>query len=99
MKLRDFQLLPKSDTGRFGNQAVLDFGKYHLSIIDDGYGRDSGHYEIAVFEADDGVANGFVRLPGITAEDDDVLGHLTEEAVDAIIMKLYTITGTKPTQV
>jgi hypothetical protein len=99
MKLRDFQLLPKSNTGFFGNQAVLDFGKYHLSIIDDGYGSKQGLYEIAVFNANDGVANDFVRLPGITAENDDVFGHLTEDAVDAIIIKLFTLTGVKPVQI
>lgn len=99
MKLADFQFMPKGDTGFLGNQMVLDFGKYHLSVIDGGYGRDEGLYEIAVFNARDGVASNFVRLPGITADDDDVLGYLTESAVDAIILKLFAITGTKPVQI
>jgi len=99
MKLADFQFMPKGTTGILGNQVILDFGKYHLSVIDDGYGSWDGLYEIAVFNADGGVASNFVRLPGITADDDDVLGHLTESAVDAIIMKLYTITGVNPVQV
>lgn len=99
MKLADFQFMPKSDTGILGNQMVLDFGNYHLSVINDGYGREEGLYEIAVFNARDGVASDFVRLPGITSDDDDVLGWLTESAVDAIILKLFTITGTNPVQI
>jgi hypothetical protein len=99
MKLKNFKMLPKDESGLLGNQAVLDFGKYHLSVIDDGYGRGEGLYEIAVFNASNGVASDFVRLPGITGEDDDVLGHLTESAVDAIIVKLFTITGIEPVQI
>ena len=55
--------------------------------------------EIGLFSASDGVASGMTELPGITNEDDTVRGYLTEAEVDAIIMKLYTITGTEPTQV
>ena len=82
-----------------GSQAVLDFGKYHLSIINDGYGSEDGLYEIGVFDACDGVARGMTELPGITEEGDSVKGNLTEADVDAIILKLYTITGTEPRQV
>ena len=104
MKLADFQWMTKRQhknivTENAGGQIVLDFGKYHLSIIDDGYGRDKGLYEIAAFDACDGVARGMTELPGITNEGDSVQGHLTEADVDAIIKKMYTLTGTTPRQV
>jgi hypothetical protein len=98
MKFTDFKMLRK-ERGTDGRQAVLDFGRYHLSIIDDGYGSDRGLYEIGVFAAADGVASGLTILPGITEDGDTVKGNLTEAEIDAIIIKLYTITGTQPTQV
>ena len=103
MKLSDFQWMTKpqhkSRVTEAGGQIVLDFGKYHLSIIDDGYGSDKGLLEIAAFDACDGVASGMTELPGITAEGDTVQGYLTESDVDAIIKKMYTLTGTTPRQV
>ena len=103
MKLADFKWMTKqqhkSRVTEAGGQIVLDFGKYHLSIIDDGYGSDRGLYEIAAFNACDGVAGGMTELPGITAEGDTVQGYLTEADVDAIIKKMYTLTGKEPTQV
>ena len=103
MKLADFKWMTKqqhkSRVTEAGGQIVLDFGKYHLSIIDDGYGSDRGLYEIAAFDACDGVASSMTELPGITAEGDTVQGHLTEADVDAIIKKMYTLTGKEPTQV
>ena len=98
MKLKNFQMLRKQRRSN-GCQAVLDFGKYHLSIINDGYGSEDGLYEIGVFNACDGVARGMTELPGITEDGDSVKGHLTEADIDAIILKLYTITGTEPRQV
>ena len=82
-----------------GCQAVLDFGRYHLSIINDGFGSDQGLYEIGVFAATDGVASGLTELPGITAEGDSVRGRLTEADVDAIIKKMYLLTGKNPRQI
>ena len=103
MKLANFTWLTKQHQKSFateaGGQIILDFGKYHLSIIDDGYGSDKGLYEIAAFDACDGVAGGLTELPGITAEGDTVKGWLTESDVDGIIMKLYTATGKEPRQV
>ena len=103
MKLADFKWMSKRDgrdrTENFGGQIVLDFGKYHLSIIDDGYGREDNLFEIGAFEAKDGVALSMTELPGITAEGDTVKGYLTESDVDAIIKKLYAITGTEPKQI
>ena len=98
MKFTDFKMLRKERSSN-GRQAVLDFGKYHLSIINDGYGSADGLYEIGVFDACEGVARGMTELPGITADGDSVKGHLTEADIDAIILKLYTITGTEPRQV
>jgi hypothetical protein len=102
MKLADFKWMTKHKsivTENAGGQIVLDFGKYHLSIIDDGYGQDNNLLEIGVFDAKDGVAFGMTELPGVTAEGDTVQGHLTEAEVDAILKKMYLITGTTPRQV
>ena len=99
MKLKDFALL-ETDMPK-GVQAVLDFGKYHLSIIksDFSYGGSQGKYEIGVFSANDGVASDMVELPGITNEGDSVKGWLTNSDVDAIISKMYFLTGTTPRQI
>jgi len=99
MKLKNFQLL-ETDMPK-GVQAVLDFGKYHLSIIksDSSYGGSQGKYEIGVFSANDGVALDMVELPGITNEGGSVKGWLTNSDVDAIIKKMYTITGKEPVQI
>jgi len=99
MKLKDFELL-ETDMPK-GVQAVLDFGKYHLSIIksDFSYGGSQGKYEIGVFSANDGVASDMVELPGITNEGDSVKGWLTNSDVDAIISKMYFLTGTTPRQI
>ena len=99
MKLKDFKLL-ETDLPN-GVQAVLDFGKYHLSVIksDFSYGGSQGKYEIGVFSANDGVANGMTELPGVTNSGDTVKGWLTESDVDAIISKMYFLTGNQPKQI
>lgn len=104
MKLTDFKWMTKESGRRdrtegAGRQIVLDFGSYHLSVIDDGYGRDENLLEIGLFSAADGVANGMTELPGITNEGDTVKGYLTEEDVNCILKKLHAITGVEPTQV
>ena len=104
MKLTDFKWMTKrmdrhDPTENAGAQIVLDFGKYHLSVIDDGYGREDHLLEIGLFEAADGVALGMTELPGITNEGDTVRGYLTEEDVNCILKKLHAITGVEPTQV
>ena len=94
MKLKDFKMLetemPK------GVQAILDFGEYELSIVqnESSYGNKQGLYEIAVFKD-----NGQVELPGITAEGDTVKGYLTEEDVNMILKKMYLFTGNIPQQI
>lgn len=99
MKLADFKWMTKQQhqhirTEHAGRQIVLNFGNYELSIIDDGYGRDQGLLEICTFKDGD-----MTSMPGITAEGDTVKGYLTEADVDAIIKKMYSITGKEPTQV
>ena len=94
MKLKDFQLLvtevPK------GVQAILEFSNYELSIVKNeaSYGNKQGLFEIAVFK--DGKQK---EMPGITNEGDTVKGWLTESDVDAIITKMYFLTGTTPRQI
>jgi hypothetical protein len=99
MKLSNFKMMPTQSPN--GVQVVLDFGKYHLSIVQNelSYGSAQGKYEVGVFDASDGVANDMVELPGITDEDESIKGWLTEVDVDNIIKKLYTITAKEPVQV
>ena len=79
-----------------GIQALLGFGEYELSIIqnENSYGGNKGLYEIGVFKNND-----MVEMPGITAEGDTVKGFLTESDVDVIIKKMYMVTGAEPTQI
>ena len=77
-----------------GKQIIVEFNNYNLSIINDGYGKEKGLYEISVFKDGDQI-----ELPGITDEGDTVKGWLTEADVDTILLKMYTITGTTPRQV
>ena len=94
MKLADFEMM-ETDLP-IGVQVFLKFGdKYDLSIVRNemSYGNKQGLYEIAVFEDMDQV-----ELPGITEPGDTVKGWLTENDVDNIIKKMYTITMEKPVQ-
>jgi hypothetical protein len=97
MKLADYFMIRK-DLFREGNQVLLDFGNYHLSIIDDGMGKTANLFEIATFNSNDGIASDFVELPGIT-DKRGVRGYLTEDDVDAIIKKMYSVTGRLPVQI
>jgi hypothetical protein len=94
MKLKDFKLL-ETDVPK-GVQAVLAFDNYELSVIKNevSYGNKQGLFEIAVFK--DGEQK---EMPGITNEGDTVKGWLTEDEVDAIIKKMYLLTGTTPRQI
>jgi hypothetical protein len=94
MKLKDFQLL-ETDVPK-GVQAIVNFGKYELSIVNNeaSYGNKQGLFEIAVFK--DGEQT---ELPGITQPGDTVKGFLTSEEVDAILTKMYTITGKEGKQI
>lgn len=94
MKMNNIKMMPTEMPK--GIQAILDFGKYELSIVqnESSYGNKQGLYEIAVFK--DGDQH---ELPGITEEGDTVKGFLTEDDVDCIIKKLYSITGVEPKQI
>lgn len=99
MKMANFK--PKKTEIPKGIQIILDFGNYHLSIIQNqvSYGARNGLYEIAVFNSQDGVASEMTQLPGITNVGDTVKGNLTESEVDTIIKKLYAITRKQPVQI
>ena len=83
-----------------GKQAILDFGKYQLSIIcnEMSYGGKSGLYEIGVFQDYATEDEKMVELPGITREGDCVDGHLTSNNVDGIMQKMFLITKNTPVQ-
>jgi len=94
MKMSEFKMMP-TDMPK-GVQAVLDFGDYELSIVqnESSYGNKQGLYEIAVFKE-----NEQHELPGVTQPGDTVKGFLTEEDVNGILKKMYLITGKMPEQV
>jgi len=93
MNLTNFKM-NKTDAPE-GVQAMIDFGLYQLSIIQNemSYGGKDGLYEIGVWSEND-----MVELPGITADGDTVKGFLTTTDVDAILKKLYLITGNEGKQ-
>lgn len=106
MKLSDYEMLPKfpdrpdltdiDGSPYTGKGCYLQFGEeYALSIItgSGSYSTESQPYEVAIFRNE-----AFCRVPGISNPDDDVVGYLTEEEVNGIILKLYTITGKEPVQ-
>jgi len=97
LELSSFEMIEKADFAD-AYQCLLDFGEHHqLSIISGkgAYGGDRGLYEIAIF-----INEEFASLPGINDHvEDDVLGYLTETDVDAIIKKMYLITGKSPVQI
>lgn len=73
-----------------GIQAVLNYGKYNLSIVRDrySYGGKEGLYEIGAF-----LNNTMIELPGITEEGDTVKGWLSEDDISGILLKMVTISG------
>ena len=68
----------------------LDFGRYVLSILQERFSKED-LYEIAIMDGENEM--NFVRLPGFGFQDDDVQRYLTQEAVEGIMLKLWTITG------
>ena len=86
----------KNDLGqnRAGAQYLLEFGnQYQLSIITDGMGSEDGLYEIGVVNM---TAGEMCHLPGITNMDESVRGYLSASEVDAIIVKMTSLTGMTP---
>ena len=95
LKLKDVQW----NTTRVpaGKAATVSFGKeYKISIIqnDISYGGDKGLYEIAVLHNDV-----LAQLPGITNQNDTVAGYLTEDNVNNILIKMFTLTKITPLQI
>ena len=80
-----------------GHQWLLQFGdQYRLSIINHKGSRGYPNlYEIGVFSDCDTMA----ELPGITVKDDQVKGNLTPNQIDAIIVKMISITGKMPVSI
>jgi len=76
-----------------GVMGRVNYGEYELSIVKHAhsYGGEQGLYEIAVFKG-----NEQVELPGITNSNDTVRGFLSEQEVDGIMVKMYTISGKTP---
>lgn len=71
-----------------GLQALLNFGKYQMSIVqhDYSYGGSKGLYEIGMFEG-----KTMVEIPGVTEEGDTVKGFMTEKDVEDAIKKMEDI--------
>jgi len=94
MKLANLDM--KQTVSPLGVQAKVKFSGFMVSIIQNeiSYGNRKGLYEIAVFSE-----GSQVELPGITSPGDSVKGFLTESDVDAILTKMYTITGKEGKQI
>jgi hypothetical protein len=100
MRFKDVNM-EKQGRGHKGKQAILDFGKYQLSIIcnEMSYGGKSGLYEIGVFQDYATEDEKMVELPGITREGDCVDGYLTHENVNGIMQKMFLVTANTPVQI
>jgi hypothetical protein len=101
MRFKDIKMLDQGKPHITGKQAIIDFGKYKLSIIcnDMSYGGKSGMYEVGVFKDWGTDKEQMCELPGITTEGDTVAGYLTASNLDAILNKMYLITAEEPTQI
>ena len=86
MKFSELKLEYSENSGYYG--ARVHYGEYILSIINK---KPSVLYEIAVMDAQNN--NNFVRLPGIIDSTDHVRAGLTRDDVEAVLTKMYTITG------
>ena len=80
-----------------GYQWLLQFGdQYRLSIINHKGSRGYPNlYEIGVFSDCDTMTS----LPGVTDTDDQVKGNLTPNQIDAIIIKMISVTGKMPVSI
>jgi len=79
-----------------GIQALVQFGRYELSVIRNemSYGNKQGLYEIAVSQYYKMTKSRLqCELPGITREGDTVQGFLCEDGLDVILKKMTTISG------
>ena len=79
-----------------GIQALVQFGRYELSVIRNemSYGSKQGLYEISVSQYCKMTKSRLqCELPGITREGDTVQGFLCEDGLDVILKKMTTISG------
>jgi|TARA_B110000261_G_scaffold161739_1_gene203761 hypothetical protein len=79
-----------------GIQALVQFGRYELSVINNemSYGNKEGLYEIAVSQYYKMTKSRLqCELPGITRKGDTVQGFLSEDGVDVILKKMMAISG------
>ena len=86
MKFQDIKF--KSTDHNNGIQALLDFGKYQMSIVqhDYSYGGSKGLYEIGMFEGET-----MVEVPGVTEEGDTVKGFMSEDDIEEAIKKMESL--------
>lgn len=92
--LRNHPLVWK-DNGHGGKHILMQFGPdIQMSIIDDGYGKEKGLYEIGVFHKGE-----MKPIYGITDKGSSVQGFLTEDAVHAKIKKLGGMVRYEPVQI
>jgi hypothetical protein len=94
MKFNDLQF--KESKSPNGIQALVQFGKYELSIIKNemSYGNKAGLYEISPSMYYHMTKSRLpVELPGITDDGDTIKGFLSEDDVDGIILKMMAISG------
>ena len=79
-----------------GKQSVVSYGDYELSIISHSYsyGGKQGLYEIGVFHHGEQT-----ELKGVTEDGDTIKGFLREEDVNAIMMKMVSLTTQEGVQV
>lgn len=67
-----------------GRQWIFKFDNgFGASVINDGYGRDSGRFELAVLNGD--------RLTYSTPITDDVLGYLSADEVGEALAKIEAL--------
>ena len=95
-KFKDIKFKERKEP-KGGIQAILNYGKYNLSIVRDrySYGGKEGLYEVGAFQN-----NTMIELPCITEEGDTVKGWLSEDDITGILLKMVTISGVdKPKQV
>ena len=90
MKFKDIKFTPTKIPK--GIQALVQFGDYELSIIQNEMSYCSPSlYEVAVYRDDK-----IIEMPGITEENGGVQGWLNESNVEGVMKKMYTITREEP---
>ena len=93
MKFKDIKFTPTKIPK--GIQALVQFGDYELSIIQNEMsygGKNNGTlYEVAVYKGDK-----IIEMPGITEYNGGVQGWLNESNVEGVMKKMYTITREEP---